>query len=333
MKITLQVQIRTDSGVRILDYSDVVKKAEWITNRFDSPGKLTFDCQERADIAITEGSSVVLAVDGVKIFKGYVFTAERRPAGETTYTAYDQLRYLKANASYTFENMTLKQIIEQIAGDFELETGTLEETGYAFPCLLKENESCLDIIFDALAETIIQTGKIYLFYDDAGMLVLTEAKNLYVRNVLGDKSLVTDYTYRRDIDSETYNRVKLARKNETSGRTDIYIHEDTDNIKKWGLLQYYDEIDEALNEAQADEMCRQYLQYYNRVLQTLTLEAIGVIGVRAGSIVPVRIQELGDLFVTRLLLVEKVTHTFESDTHEMSIEVKSFEQIGGVSSG
>ena len=267
---------------------------------------------------------------GRKLFKGYIFTIERNREGETTYTAYDQLRYLKANASYVFENMSLSQIIQQIAADFGLTVGTLTETGYIFPCLIKEDESCLDIIFDALSQTIIQTGKIFVFYDNAGSLTLVEARDLLTQTLIGDGSLAIDFTYKRDIDSETYNRIKLARKNEQSGRTDVYIHEDTETIKKWGVLQYYSVINENLNEAQIDEMCGLYLKYYNRVLQTVTIEALGVPEIRAGSIVPIRIGAVSDLAVSRLLLAEKVTHRFEGGAHTMSIEVKSFEQLGGM---
>ena len=267
---------------------------------------------------------------GRKLFKGYIFTIERNREGETTYTAYDQLRYLKANASYVFENMSLSQIIQQIAADFGLTVGTLTETGYIFPCLIKEDESCLDIIFDALSQTIIQTGKIFVFYDNAGSLTLVEARDLLTQTLIGDGSLAIDFTYKRDIDSDTYNRIKLARKNEQSGRTDVYIHEDTETIKKWGVLQYYSVINENLNEAQIDEMCGLYLKYYNRVLQTVTIEALGVPEIRAGSIVPIRIGAVSDLAVSRLLLAEKVTHRFEGGAHTMSIEVKSFEQLGGM---
>ncbi len=267
---------------------------------------------------------------GRKLFKGYIFTIERNREGETTYTAYDQLRYLKANASYVFENMSLSQIIQQIAADFGLTVGTLTETGYIFPCLIKEDESCLDIIFDALSQTIIQTGKIFVFYDNAGSLTLVEARDLLTQTLIGDGSLAIDFTYKRDIDSDTYNRIKLARKNEQSGRTDVYIHEDTETIKKWGVLQYYSVINENLNEAQIDEMCGLYLKYYNRVLQTVTIEALGVPEIRAGSVVPVRIGAVSDLAAPRLLLAEKVTHRFEGGAHTMSIEVKSFEQLGGM---
>lgn len=313
----------------IMDYSTAATDAELTTNRFDSPAKLTFTVLEKSGISIPEGSSVELAVDGLRMFKGYVFTASQNRDGEVEYTAYDQLRYLKANASYVFEAMTLSQIIQQIAADFDLTCGTLVDTGYAFPCLIKENTSCLDIIFDALAETIYMTGKIYVFYDNAGALTLVEAKDMYSSTLIGDKSLATDFTYKRDIDSETYNRIKLVRPNSETGRADTYIAEDTETQAKWGLLQYYDQVDENMNAAQIEQMCMQYLQYYNRVVQSLTIDALGVPGLRAGMIVPVRISAVDSLSVSRLMLTEKVTHKFDGDDHTMSIEVKNFDNLGG----
>lgn len=335
VSLIVQTTVLNDSNeiIRTIqtDYADVASKIELTTQRFDNPASLSFTCLEDSGIAISEGSSVELSVSGKKLFKGYVFTAERNREGEVSYTARDQLRYLKANASYLFQNMSLPQIIQRIAEDFGLTVGEMEEPGYVFPYLDKENETCMDIIFDAVSQAIVQTGKIYNFYDDCGKLTLKEAKNMYIQTMIGDKSLVTDYTYKRDIDSDTYNRVKLVRKNEKSGRTDVYIHEDTDTIRSWGLLQYYDEVDENLNEAQIDEMCKQYLQYYNRVLQTITIDAIGIPGLRAGMIIPVKLGTIKELSVVRLMLTEKVTHTFEDGGHTMSIEVKDFSQLGGMS--
>lgn len=332
MKLTVQTISEGLGGasvIQITDYAHITQKVEIMTQRLDSPGKMTFVCLEEGKIAILEGSAVECSVDGIKMFKGFVMAIERTKDGETTYTAYDQLRYLKANASYAFKDMSLSQIIQQIALDFGLVTGKLADTGYVFPCLIKGNEGCLDIIFDALTQTIIQTGKIFLFYDDAGTLTLAEAKELFHYTVLGDNSLATNYTYNRNIDADTYNRIKLVKKNEETGRTDTYTHEDTDNIKKWGLLQYYDEVDKNLNDAQVDEMCSLYLKYYNRVLQTLTIEAVGVPSIRAGSIVPIQIAGIDGLVSSRLLLAEKVTHHFDGDNHTMSIEVKSFDHLGG----
>ncbi len=331
--MSLQIQTAMDGITAVMEYADLTETVEWITERYDQPGKLVFSCIEEQGASIEVGSSVSFSVDGSLLFKGYVFLVEQNRDGEVTYTAYDQLRYLKANASYVFEAMSLSQIIQQIAADFGLSCGTLEDTGYAFPCLIKENESCLDIIFDALTETIARTGRIFNFFDEGGQLVLREAQNMFVNTLLGNGSLVTDFTHKRDIDSDTYNRIKLVRANEETGMADTYIVEDTDTQVKWGLLQYYDQVDENMNSAQIEQMAAMYLQYYNRVLQTLSLEAMGVKEVRAGSILPVQISCITDLETSRLLLCEKVVHSFENHSHTMTVEVKDFEQLGGITYG
>ena len=311
------------------DYANVTEKVEITTERFDSPGKMTFSMLQKNIDDLSVGSVVKFKADGVKMFKGYIFKREDTFDGVSSFTAYDQLRYLKANASYAFKKKELRKIIQKIADDFQLKTGTLEKTGYKFPTLIKENESCLDIIFDALERAIIETGKIYNFYDDFGELTLREVAYLYTDKLIGDASLLTDYTYTEDIDSETYNRIKLVKKNEKSGRTDAYVFQDSDTINKWGLLQYYDEITEDLNKAQIKNLCKQYLRYYNRILKTVKIDAIGIPELRAGMVVPIRIKNIGDLQKVTLLIAEKVTHTFEGGDHTMSIEVKDFKNLKG----
>lgn len=315
---------------RRLDLSEVFQTAEVETQRFDAPGRMTFNTLEASGIAVPEGSVVELRDDGVTVFRGFVFTASRDKIGNVNYTAYDQLRYLKASASYSWEAVTLEQIITQIAADFGLVVGDLAATGYTFPSLIKENETCLDIIFDALSHVIHETGKIFIFYDDFGKLVLREAKDLMQTGVIGDGSMMTDYEYKRDIDSNTYNRVKLVRPNKETGRTDVYLVEDTDNQKRWGLLQFYDKVDKNLNDAQITQLAEAYLKYYNRVQQTLTLRGLGVTGIRAGTIIPVLIRAVEELSFNRVLLVERCTHSYEgSGYHTMDLEVKSFDQLGG----
>jgi hypothetical protein len=227
--------------------------------------------------------------------------------------------------------MSLEQIITQVATDFNLTVGTLEPTGYIFPCLIKENTEILGMIFEALSQVIVQTGEIFVFYDNFGKLELKNVKNMFVNALIGNKSLLTDYTYKRDMASDTYNRIKLVRPNKETGRMDAFVHEDTETQKKWGLLQYYDSVDENLNDAQIDAMCAMYLQYYNRLLQSVKMTAIGIPGLRAGNVIPVRISQVAELSMNRILLAEKVSHKYEGNTHTMDIEVKNFEQLGGAS--
>ncbi len=301
------------------------------TQRFNSASKMTFSCVENSGIALEEGSMVQFVDNGTQVFQGFIFTAQRSLGGEVEYTAYDQTYYLKAKASYTFTNMTLEQIITQLATDFGLTIGTLEPTGYVFPCLIKDNTECLGMIYDALSTVITQTGKIFVFYDDFGKLTLKEAKNMLIQQKIGNNSLVTDYTYKRDISTNTYNRIKLVRPNKDTGRSDVIMHDDAETQKTWGLLQFYDTVDENLNDAQIDELCRAYLEYYNKVWQTLTISAMGITGLRAGNVIPIRITQVESLSANRLLVAEKVTHNYEgANVHTMSIEVKSFENLGNL---
>ena len=316
-----------------VDYTNALIQAELSLNRFDSPGKLTFSGVESSGIAMPEGTSVQFLLDGTVLFQGFVFTVSRDRYGETSYVAYDQLRYLKAKQSYTFTNQSLEQIITQICGDFKLTTGSLAATGYAFPSLIKEDDACIDILFEALSETIYRTGKIFNLFDDAGKITLKEAKDMIQTVIVGDRSMMTDYTYKRDIDAATYNRVKLVRPNKDTGKTDVYMYEDTDTQKQWGLLQYYEKVDENLNAAQIEQLCQAYLKYYNRVTQSLTIDAVGIPGIRPGMMLPVLIGAVDTLKVQRILLVEKVTHTFEGGAHTMNLEVKNFEQLGGAENG
>ena len=96
------------------------------------------------------------------------------------------------------------------------------------------------------------------------------------------------------------------------------------------MLQYYESVDKNLNAAQIEELCGRYLKYYNRVLQSLTLDALGVPGLRAGNIIPVFIRDVEILSLIRVLLIEKITHHYEgSGDHDMTLDVRSFEQLGG----
>ena len=79
-------------------------------------------------------------------------------------------------------------------------------------------------------------------------------------------------------------------------------------------------------------LCQNYLKYYNKVTQSLSLEAMGITGIRAGMILPVLIYDVESLSYNRVLLAEKVTHTYEGSAyHKMKIDVKNFEQLGGAS--
>lgn len=305
------------------DYAPVTQKVTYTTNRNGSAGKLTFTYLQEKPINLTEGAKVQFSVNGKEIFLGFVFVIEQDRWGVVSVTAYDQLRYLKAKASYSFVGKSLGEIIQQIATDMLLQVGNLEDTGYILPTLTKENTECLDIIEYGLQLTQYNTGKTFVFYDDFGKLSLQESKNMMSDILIGNGSIITDYSYKSDIDSDTYNQVKLVRPNKETGQGDTYVFSDQTTIKKWGLLQKYEKVDENLNEAQINQQGNIMMAYYDRVLKTISVDGVGgVPGLKAGAMAMFKIKDVPELSKGYYLLLDKVKHTFSDGEHTMSVEAK-----------
>ena len=147
---------------------------------------------------------------------------------------------------------------------------------------------------------------------------------MVIDTVIGDKSLVTDYSYKTDIDDQTYNSIKLVKPNEETGKAEVYIAEDSANIERWGLLQLYQSANDDKNPAQLKAQAEATLKYYNRRMRTLKIESLGVIGIRAGQMILAKIKGLGDISLDQYVLLERVVHTFENDKHTMELELYSF---------
>lgn len=303
------------------DIAPQTQKVTYTTNRTGSPGTLKFTVNA-AGISFVEGDAVRFSVDGQAVFLGWVFTKSRDRYAVIDVTCYDQLRYLKASASYCFVSRTAGQIIREIAQDFQLAVGALDDTGYPIPTLVQEDKSCMDIISAAIQNTLLATGKLYTFFDDAGSLSLREAGAMVARGVVGEGSLLLDYAYKTDIDEHTYNSIKLVRPNEATGRGDVFQAVDSGSVARWGLLQLYQTVDEALNSAQAAAKAKSMLSCYNRRWRTLKVSALGLNGVRAGQMLMMDVPNLGDIHLFGPVLLEKVTHTYEHDAHTMDFEVR-----------
>ena len=170
---------------------------------------------------------------------------------------------------------------------------------------------------------MLNTGKVYVFFDDGNGLSLREAESMTSYVVIGDKSFLTEYTYKTDIDEQTYNSVKLVQPNEETGKAEVYEARDSDNISRWGLLQLYQSVDGDMNAAQIKAQAEATLQFYNRRMRTLKVTTLGVLGLRAGQMIFMKIKGLGDIDLDQYVLLEKVTHTFENDKHDMELELFS----------
>lgn len=290
----------------------------WETARKGIPGKLEFSVVTDNVVSFQEGNAVRLQVDETDVFYGYVFTKKRNKDGTIKVTAYDQLRYLKNKDTYNYENMTASELLKKIAGDFFLKTGVIENTAYVIKSRLEDNKTLFDIIQTALDLTLQNTKKMYVLYDDCRKLTLKDIESMKLELLINEYT-AEDFDYSSSIDGETYNKIKLAYDNEKAGTRDIYIVEDSSKMESWGVLQYYETINEKTNgKAKADAL----LSLYNRKTRNLSISnAIGDIRVRGGSIIAVQLK-LGDIDLNNNMLVESVKHTFNCNQHLMDLTLR-----------
>ena len=291
------------------------------TQRFGSPGTLTFNVVKDNNIAFSEGNQVMLKVDNVNVFFGFVFIKKRDKEQIIKVTAYDQLRYLKNKDTYVYTNKTANQFVSLIAKDFDLNTGALENTGYRIPSRVEDNTSLFDMIQNALDLTLQNTGRMYVLYDDFGKLMLRSIANMRL-NLLIDEETAENFDYTSSIDSDTYNRVKLIREDKETGKRDVYIVQDSDNINAWGVLQHFDTLKEGENgKAKANAL----LSLYNNKTRKLSIKnQLGDVRVRGGSMVVVKLN-LGDVSLQNLMLVESCKHVFKNGEHFMDLDLRGGE--------
>lgn len=326
--MTYEFLIESKQTGKIYEVSELIVSCSFKTIIRGQAGKFEFELLKDKIVEYHEGDKIsfVAIKDGtrVPIFFGYVFSKDNDRWGTIKTVCYDQLRYLKAHGNYSFSGISAEGVINKIAADFQIKTGILADTGYIIASdMIQKNKSLLDIIYYGIQQTQLNTGRLYIFYDNFGALTLTEAKDMYVDAILGTGSLVTDYKYKTDIDADTYNQIILVRPDRTIGKDVPYEAHDATNMLKWGILRKYEEVNENLNAAQVQQQANTCLAYYNRVLRTLKLEnCLGVLGLRAGNMAMIDIPDLGDISLSKRLLLDSVDHHFEQGKHTMNVGMR-----------
>lgn len=300
-------------------YEPVVQdEITWTTERKGAAGKLEFKVIKDNIMNFEEGNPVAFKVDNTNLFYGFVFKKKRDKEKVIKTTAYDQLRYLKNKDTKTYVNKRADELVRMIASEYKLNVGVLENTDYVIVKKAENNQALFDMILNALDETIRNRKEMYVLYDDFGKLCLKNLERMKVGIVI-DEETGENYDYESSIDSDTYNQIKLAYDNSKTGKREIYIARDSRNIAKWGVLQYFDTIDEKTNGA---VKARALLDLYNQKTRKLEIKnAIGDVRVRGGSLIIVNLN-LGDVKIKTFMLVEKAKHTFKNGEHFMDLTLR-----------
>ncbi|MFL8467165.1 NlpC/P60 family protein, partial [Clostridioides difficile] len=187
------------------------------------------------------------------------------------------------------------------------------------------------MILTALDDTLREKKEMYVLYDDFGRLTLKNIASMKL-DIVMDNDVIEDFDYNSSIDSDTYTKIKLVRDNEETSKRDVYIAQDSAHIRSWGILQLFETVDKNMSEAEIKQKCDILLKLYNRKTKTLSLKnVLGDIKVRAGCLLFITLN-LGDIELQNYMLVEKVKHTFENNSHFMDLTLVDGDEFASYSS-
>lgn len=301
-------------------YNPIVEDGiEYTTQRAGTPSKLTFSVVQDGKLKVSEGNAVSLRWGGKNVFYGYVFSIKSTDENVLTITAYDQTRYLKNKETKVYENKTATKVISEVLSDFgSFKVGTLENTGHTIKSMVEDTQTLFDIIQHALEETLTNTKKMYVLYDDYGKINLKSIDNMIV-GIVVDADTAESYDYTTSIDEQTYNYIKLYIDNEATGQRDVYIAKDSAKIAEWGWLQLTEAIQKGEDgKSKADAL----LELYKKKTRKLSISnVIGDVRVRAGCMVFISLQ-LWDMKVETMMLVETCKHSFKDNEHFMTLSLR-----------
>ena len=326
-RVNLVTHIYDNRNGVTFDVSEAVSDMTITTYLEDNPGKAEFTVLATSPLAFWEGATVSIMLDGYKMFKGFVFKKSRtEDVKRIKVTCYDQLRYLKNKDSRVFEGVTSNQIFEQICKDFVLKYKTVDASSHICAPRSEDATSLYDMIKHAFHDTLANTGQWYFIRDNFGTLEHLNVKSCFRPEVLGDKSFVTGFDYETSIDDNVYTQIKLYRDNQTSGKREVFLVNDTvnggDKLKRWGILQLYEKIDESYNLAQIESRALKMLKYYCDTRRSLTLHCLGIKEFFAGCIFKCKIADLGDLSMNSYLMVTECVHKISNEYHTMDIKTE-----------
>ena len=287
---------------------------QWVTTRCGEPAQLTFTVIKDDIIAFNEGDEVRLTVDGKPVFFGHVFEKRRDKNHHIEVTCFDPTFQLKIKENYVMTNVRADQVIARIAADLHMPIKSLCNSGYVIPKFAQADKTLFEVIQDALDQTLIATGELYLLYWDFKGLVLKHHKDM-ITDLLIDKTTAENFDYSTSINGNTFNQI-IVKSDNGGGDSTPYVLNNFPSQDRWGVLQMEVDVQAGRTPQQTAQIL---MGMYNRVSRTISVQgALGDTRIRGGSSVFVDLY-LGDHECKQTLLVTQATHTFNGAHHSMEL--------------
>lgn len=318
MNIELYVQ-NSNTG-KVYDISNIAEEIKVTSSIEGDAGKLTCILQKDPNniAQIANGSIVSFVVDKTGIFFGYIFKIGTDADENYEITCYDQMRYLKNNEVYVTKNMTASQIFAKVCQDYGLRYRVKVPSYYTPAAYVHDKKTLYQVIERGMHLADIYENAQYFIKDNFGTIEWSELSYEKTNIQLGGGSLLTSYKYEKSIDDDTYNQIKLYKEDKKKGKRDVWIVRDSNNIKKWGMLQFLEKADDNDNNAQIAQKAQNYLKAKNRETEKLSLTAEGINELVAGRGIKFVLPREN---IDKWLWITSATHTYTKYEHTMDLEV------------
>lgn len=162
-------------------------------------------------------------------------------------------------------------------------------------------------------------------FKTGGRVVWALRNNLTVDTVIDD-NMIYDYNFKESIDEQTYNEIIVYKNQKTylskTGKTSKngkktgtdyrglvtdkkLLNEARQKRALYGYLPYYQKAPDGFTLGQMQQVANELQKMYLKPTHSLSLNCYGIIGMRAGYLVPVLIQDIGGTHIGKQVKDEK----------------------------
>lgn len=334
MAIDLQVLAIQRQTNEKWDIGEICEQVKLTFELEGNAGSMETSYVEDSNINLEEGDVVCLKVDGDELFYGWIFKKTVSAYDSVKIKAYDIKRYLAYKDVDVTGNETLDQLFERVCKMMKIDYKVVNKSNYTIPSKIHDGETYNNILQYAIDQTFIGTGKRFCIRANGKVLELIDCEQHKTNLVVGDESLLTDFQFQTDIEN-TYTAFKVQREvdsEENKNLTDTQkvlqrktlVAQNQENIKKWGVLQFYEKKDSKWTDAQLMQHLQLLQTAYGRKKRALKIESLGHKDLIPGNMITLLISDLKEEQVAQgtYALITSATHTIAHNEHTTSLNVE-----------
>ena len=267
-------------------------------------------------IEFQHGKEIRVYDHNTELFRGVVveFTADE--TGNVSVKAYDYNWYLEKNSdSIKFKNEKASDIIRKLCKKFEIPTGEIADTGHKLKKMIFQGKTLYEIIITALTETEKKTGETYRLFSKQGKLHLQKRTETFNWTVIEERRNLLSASYKQSIEN-VVTQVKL----ENDQEEEFAIATRERGVNDYGMLQHYENNNEAKTKGELEELARQILRNNQMIERDISVTALGIWGIEAGTGVAIR-EIMTGAYGGYYVLEDN--HTYEANgMHTMSLKLQ-----------